>query len=165
MYFGRTPDMAAAPWSHCFFSSLSRKGKQLPTIITMIKTHLYGLLFNAKSIFNSSKKIHFFTIMIQTLRSLIAAVICDPSAPLFIMSSHCVVITRAGASARVRSATNTISGLRTTTCISVFDTTAGAAADSSREYQRKISVRQQHTLNPSLIQLFLTLLFKKRRAH
>lgn len=55
------------------------------------------------------------------------AVIWDPSVPLFITTSHCVVMTRAGASARVRSATNTISGFRTRTFISVFDTTTGAA--------------------------------------
>lgn len=65
------------------------------------------------------------------------AVISDPSASLFINSSHCVVITRAGASARVRSATNTISGFFTRTFISIFDTTAGAAAERRDEYQRK----------------------------
>lgn len=58
-----------------------------------------------------------------TFRSLITAVICDPSAQLFISNSHCVDMTRAGASARVKSATNTISGLRRKRLISVFDVT------------------------------------------
>lgn len=59
-----------------------------------------------------------------TFRSLITAVICDPSAQLFINNSHCVDKTRAGASARVKSATNTTSGLRSKTLISVFDVTS-----------------------------------------
>lgn len=58
-----------------------------------------------------------------TFRSLITAVICDPSAQPFINSSHCVDKTRAGASARVKSATNTTSGLRSKRLISVFDVT------------------------------------------
>lgn len=98
------------------------------------------------------------TVTVQTLRSLITAVISDPSAPLFITSSHWVVITRAGASARVRSATNTISGLRTRTFISVFDTTAVVAADTGREYPEKKSVqaiRQQSINYVRLIQFFL----------
>lgn len=62
------------------------------------------------------------------------AVIID-SAPLVIDTSHRVVITRAGASGRVRSATNTISGLRTTTVISSFDTGAAAVPASDKEHQ------------------------------
>lgn len=58
-----------------------------------------------------------------TFRSLITAVICEPSAQVFINNSHCVDKTRAGASARVKSATKTTSGLRSKRLISVFDVT------------------------------------------
>lgn len=105
---------------------------------------------------------------ILTVRSLITAVICDPSAPLLISSSHCVVITRAGASARVKSATNTISGLRTVTFISVFETTAGAAVHRSREQHRK-NISSDHN-NLNLIDLILlklypqlTYIYKKKK--
>lgn len=94
---------------------------------------------------------------ILTVRSLITAVICDPSASLLISSSHCVVITRAGASARVKSATNTISGLRTVTFISVFETTAGAAVHRSREQHRK-NISSDHK-NLNLIDLILLKLY------
>lgn len=69
----------------------------------------------------------------QTFKSLMTAVICDPSAPLFITTSHCVVMTRAGASARVRSATNTTSGFLIRMFISVFDATTGAAAEEVKD--------------------------------
>lgn len=86
----------------------------------------------------------------HTLRSLMTAVICEPSAELFIISSHCVVMTRAGASARVKSATNTISGSRSKRIISVLDTTAEATADSRREYERHASVQAIRQILPDL---------------
>ncbi len=61
-----------------------------------------------------------------TFRSEMAAVNDWPLGSFFITSSHCVVITRAGASARVRSATKTISGFFTTMFISVLATTGTA---------------------------------------
>lgn len=123
-----------------------KKGHATTYNNNIIKTNFFTLVVvtcNFLALFNSFNTRRFqgyIKMTIQTLRSLIAAVICDPSAPLFISSSHCVVMTRAGASARVRSATNTISGLRTRTFISVFDTTAEAAAETVREYQRKTPV-------------------------
>lgn len=102
------------------------------------------LLFQKSPLFQG-----YIKMKIRTLRSLITAVICEPSASLFITSSHCVVITSAGASARVRSATNTISGFRTQTFISVFDTTAWVTADSGRKHQRKTSVKGSKTIGYS----------------
>jgi len=77
-------------------------------------------------------RIELSDVVMVTLRSLTMAVIVEPSAPLFIASSHCVVITRAGASARVRSATNMISGFRTVTLISILDAGAGATTRRRR---------------------------------
>lgn len=59
--------------------------------------------------------------------------ICEHSASLFITTSHCVVMTSAGASARVRSATNTISGFWTKMFISVFEATTGAAEEEVKD--------------------------------
>ncbi len=70
-----------------------------------------------------------------TFRSEMAAVNDWPLGSFFITSSHCVVITRAGASARVRSATKTISGFFTTMFISVLETTGRAGTTSKGKTQ------------------------------
>ena len=82
------------------------------------------------------------------------AVIVAPSALLFITSSHSVVITSAGASARVRSATNTISGFRTTTLISILDAAAGATTRKENreeeDEEEEVNRRPQDTRMTSL---------------
>lgn len=82
----------------------------LPKAVTLNSTCCWHRRMNQTILVDAS-----VTVTRQTFRSLIAAVIFEPSTLVFIVNSQSVVITKAGASARVRSATNTISGFLTTT--------------------------------------------------